>query len=277
MSEDPGGGPTRERLTMSEDLGGGHKRERLDARLVREGLYPTREAARRAVMAGLVRVGGTPETKPGHMPKPDATLEVIRPAIEYVSRGGLKLAHALQVWPIEVQDRIALDIGASTGGFTDVLLQRGARRVYAVDVGYGQLAWSLRQDPRVVVRERTNIRHLTPRDLYGDAEPARLATIDVSFIGLDKVLPAVMALVRDRMQPDETADVVALVKPQFEAGREHVGKKGVVRDPAVHASVMERVGQTAQKLGFQVAGTDRSPITGPEGNVEFLLWLKTSA
>lgn len=228
-------------------------------------------------MAGLVRVDGRPESKPGALIKPAARLEVQRPAVEFVSRGGLKLAHALEVWPIEVADRVALDVGASTGGFTDVLLRHGARRVYAVDVGYGQLAWALRQDPRVVVRERTNIRHLTPRDLYGDAEPARLATIDVSFIGLDKVLPAVKALVTDRMEPGSEADVVALVKPQFEAGREHVGKKGVVRDPAIHKAVVERVGNIARDLGFQVAGTDRSPITGPEGNVEFLLWLKMSA
>lgn len=244
---------------------------------MRDGHFDTREAARRAVMAGLVRVGGEPETKPGAMVGESAAIEVARPAVEFVSRGGLKLAHALDLWPIEVASRVALDVGASTGGFTDVLLRRGARRVYAVDVGYGQLAWSLRQDPRVVVRERTNVRHLSPRDLYGDEEPARVATIDVSFIGLDKVLPAVKALVTDRMRPEESADVVALVKPQFEAGREHVGKKGVVRDPKVHEAVVERVRNVAENLGFQVEGTDRSPITGPEGNVEFLLWLKISA
>lgn len=244
---------------------------------MREGHFDSREAARRAIMAGLVRVGGEPATKPGELVAPDAALEVTRPPVEFVSRGGLKLAHALDRWPIEVAGRVAIDVGASTGGFTDVLLRRGARRVYAVDVGYGQLAWKLRQDPRVVVRERTNVRYLSPRDLYGDGEPARLATIDVSFIGLEKVLPAVKALITDRLRPGETADVVALVKPQFEAGRENVGKKGVVRDPRVHQAVLERVQDVARNLGFQVAGIERSPITGPEGNVEFLLWLKTSA
>jgi len=253
------------------------ERERLDARLVREGHFASREAARRAVMAGLVRVGGSPQIKPGTLVAGDAPLEVARPQVEYVSRGGLKLAHALEAWPIAVADRIALDVGASTGGFTDVLLRRGAARVYAIDVGYGQLAWILRQDPRVTVRERTNIRYLSPGDLYEGEAPARLAAVDVSFIGLAKVLPAVRRLVLDRAAPGERADVVVLVKPQFEAGREHVGKKGVVRDPAVHEAVLRQVTAAAREQGFEVAGRERSPITGPEGNVEFLLWLTTSA
>ncbi len=227
-------------------------------------------------MAGLVRIAGQPSTKPGTLVAPGAPLEVQQPASAFVSRGGVKLAHALDAWPIAIENRTALDVGASTGGFTDVLLQRGAARVYAIDVGYGQFAWTLRQDPRVIVRERTNIRYLTPADLYGGAAPARLAAIDVSFIGLAKVLPAVKALLTDRAEPGESVDVVALVKPQFEAGREHVGKKGVVRDPAVHQRVLAQVEATAADLGFSVAGRERSPITGPEGNVEFLLWLKLS-
>jgi 23S rRNA (cytidine1920-2'-O)/16S rRNA (cytidine1409-2'-O)-methyltransferase len=314
-----------------------HRRERLDARLVREGHFATREAARRAVMAGQVRVAGQVETKAGTPVSPEVDVEIQRAAVEYVSRGGLKLAHALDAWPIAVAGTVALDVGASTGGFTDVLLRRGARKVYAIDVGYGQLAWSLRQDPRVVVRERTNVRHLTPLRLYGHEAPdadadagaeadaeadaesdaesrgavpsgdplrssrpllgpepslptetetdadsntatdqARLAVIDVSFIGLSKVLPAVRDLLLHGARPGEAADVVALVKPQFEAGRESVGKKGVVRDPAVHARVMAEVREAAEALGFSIGGVETSPITGPEGNVEFLLWLRIS-
>ena len=253
---------------------------------MREGLFATREAARRAVMAGLVRVAGRVETKAGSQVSADAALEVQRPEVDYVSRGGLKLAHALDAWPIAVGGAVALDVGASTGGFTDVLLRRGARKVYAIDVGYGQLAWSLRQDPRVVVLERTNVRNLTPERLYGtpDAaadttagtEVARLAVIDVSFIGLAKVLPAVRDMLLHGARPGESADVVALVKPQFEAGRESVGKKGVVRDPAVHARVLAEVQEAAKALGFSIGGVETSPITGPEGNVEFLLWLRIS-
>lgn len=212
-------------------------------------------------------MAGEPVTKAGALIPDEAPIEVARPSFAFVSRGGVKLAHALEAWPIAVQDRIALDIGASTGGFTDVMLQRGATKVYAVDVGYGQLAWSLRQDSRVVVRERTNARHLTALDLYGAESPASLAVIDVSFISLTKILPAVAALLTP------PADVVALIKPQFEAGREQVGKRGVVRDPKVHDQVVERVAGAAREIGFEVREVTLSPIKGPEGNVEFLMWL----
>ncbi len=252
-------------------------RERIDQRLVREGLFESREAAQRAVMAGLVRAAGQVVTKPGTLIAPDVDLAVAGPAHPYVSRGGLKLAHALESWPIEVSGRICLDVGASTGGFTDVLLRHGAARVYAIDVGYGQLAWKLRQDPRVVVLEKTNIRHLAPERLYDGSRPATLATIDVSFIGLAKVLPAVKELLTWQAAPGAAerrpAEIIALVKPQFEAGRDKVGKKGVVRDPAVREEAVRDVREAAEALGMTVKGVERSPIEGPEGNVEFLLWL----
>ncbi|NPV26225.1 MAG: TlyA family RNA methyltransferase [Firmicutes bacterium] len=239
-------------------------KERLDILLVRQGLFPSRERARSAIMAGLVFVAGQKIEKPGTQVTLDAEIRVLGEDIPYVSRGGLKLAKALEAFKIDLQDRVVLDIGASTGGFTDCALQHGARKVYAIDVGYGQLAWKLRQDPRVVCLERTNIRHLSPVVLD---EPGDVATIDVSFISLDKVLPAVRELLAPHGQ------VIALIKPQFEAGREKVGKKGVVRDPAVHREVIEQVARTAQRLGFRVCGLSFSPITGPEGNIEYLLHL----
>jgi 23S rRNA (cytidine1920-2'-O)/16S rRNA (cytidine1409-2'-O)-methyltransferase len=248
-------------------------KERLDVRLAREGHFESRELARRAIMAGKVRVAGHSETKPGTLVAADAVIAIARPAVPYVSRGGVKLDHALSLWPVDVADRVALDVGSSTGGFTDVLLRRGARRVFAVDVGYGQLAWSLRQDSRVVVRERTHIARLRPDDLYAGGEPARLATVDVSFIGLTKVLPAIKDRVSAGLRPGERADVVALIKPQFEAGRREVGKKGVVRDPAVREAVVASIAQMARGLGFAVEGVETSPIAGREGNVEFLIWL----
>lgn len=240
-------------------------KERLDARLVREGHFPTREKAQRAILAGLVRVGGQTVTKAGTSVPEDAPLTITRPETEYVSRGALKLERALDRFGIDPGGRRVLDVGASTGGFTDLLLQRGAERVYAVDVGYGQLAWKLRQDPRVTVLERTNIRHLTPEGLGADpgAEPD-LAVIDVAFISLGKVLPAVRGLL---VPP---GDLIALIKPQFEAGKEAVGKGGVVRDAGVHEAVVREVLRAAAAEGWELWGLTYSPIKGPEGNIEFL-------
>lgn len=236
-------------------------KRRLDQLLVERGLAESREKARAAVMAGAVRVDGAPATKPGLLVREDAALEMAaRP--RYVSRGGEKLEHALRVFRLDVRDRVAADIGASTGGFTDCLLQAGARRVYAVDVGYGQLDYRLRRDPRVVVLERTNARYLE-----GLPEPVDVATVDVSFISVEKVLPAVRRLLRPG------GHVVVLVKPQFEAGREEVGRTGVVRDPLVHAKVIGRVAAWALDHGFRYRGLTASPILGAEGNREFLLWL----
>lgn len=249
------------------------KKERLDARLVREGLFPTREKAQRAVLAGMVRVSGQRVTKAGTPVAEDAPVEVDRPAIEYVSRGALKLERALAVFGLDPTGRRVMDVGASTGGFTDLLLQRGAAEVYAIDVGYGQLAWKLRQDPRVHVFERTNIRHLTPEGLGAPAgaEPD-LAVIDVSFISLGKILPAVRQLLA------APGDLVALIKPQFEAGKEAVGKGGVVRDPAVHARVIDEVMAAAAAEGWHAWGLTYSPIKGPEGNIEFLgYWRREAA
>lgn len=243
-------------------------KERLDLLLVTLGHFPSREQAQRAILAGEVKVGDTPVTKPGQAVDTGANIAVQQKE-RYKSRGGLKLERALEVFEIKPEGRIVLDVGASTGGFTDCLLKGGAKTVIAVDVGYGQLAWELRQDPRVVVLERTNIRHLTPEALLSHVPCLPdLAVIDTSFISLTKVLPAVAVL----LQPPK--EVVALVKPQFEAGREKIGKKGVVRDPQVHREVIERVIETARSLGWGVQGLDHSPIKGPEGNIEFLLHLR---
>lgn len=234
------------------------KKERADVLLVERGLAETREKAQALIMAGEVMAGGQTITKPGQMLALDVRLEV-KAGLPYVSRGGIKLAHALDAFAIHPFGQVVVDVGASTGGFTDVLLQRGARRVYAVDVGYGQLDPRLRQDPRVVVLDRTNIRHLEalPEQVDG-------AVIDVSFISLTIVLPAVLRLVR----PDSW--LVALIKPQFEAGREEVGKGGVVRDPRVHRAVLEHVLGVAARLGLTLIGCVPSPIRGPAGNREFL-------
>ncbi len=245
----------------------GGSRMRLDVWLVRHGLFPSREQARAAVLAGRVLVEGVPETKAGRMVGEDATVEVRGEGLPYVSRGGLKLERALEAFAVDVAGRVAADIGAATGGFTDCLLQRGARRVYAVDVGYGQLAWKLRQDPRVVVRERVNARYLSRREI---PEPVDVAAIDVSFISLEKILPAI----RDLLAPHGV--IVALVKPQFEAGPRQVGKRGVVRDPAVHREVLRRVSAAAAALGLAAEGVVPSPIRGDEGNAEFLLLLRPS-
>lgn len=237
-------------------------KERLDVLLVKKGYVPSREQARRTIMAGLVRVGQERMDKPGTRVPVDAPIEVIGPPHPYVSRGGLKLEEALRVFSVDLAGRIVIDIGASTGGFTDCALRRGAKMVYAVDVGYGQLAWKLRQDPRVVVMERTNFRHFRPEDLKG--EPPDAGTIDVSFISLAHIFPP---LARVLAPPGE---VIALVKPQFEAGRERVGKGGVVRDPAVHREVLLKHLEVAAQSGFRVLGLTPSPIAGGDGNLEFL-------
>jgi 23S rRNA (cytidine1920-2'-O)/16S rRNA (cytidine1409-2'-O)-methyltransferase len=242
---------------------------RLDALLVERGLAASRERARAMILAGQVRVDGQPAGKAGVAVAPDADVTLLVPDHPYVGRGGLKLEHALQTFGIDVTGRLALDIGASTGGFTDVLLRRGASRVVALDVGHGQLDWRLRNDPRVVVLERTNARTLTPEALPADARSFGIVTIDVSFISLAQILPVVPPLLGPR------ADVVALVKPQFEAGRSEVGKGGIVRDPTVQARVVEAVTERALALGLTRAGVAESPITGMEGNREFLLHLST--
>ena len=241
---------------------------RLDLLLVERGLAASRERARALILAGDVRVNGQPVTKAGTAIAPEAEVIVATPDHPYVGRGGVKLAHALDSFAIDVTDRLALDIGASTGGFTDVLLQRGARRVVALDVGHGQLDWKIRSDPRVDVVERVNARTLTPAMLPGTVRAFDLVTIDVSFISLRHILPVVPPL----LAPG--ADVVALVKPQFEAGRTEVGKGGIIRDPAVQARVVAEVVSASDALGLVRFGLTDSPIAGMEGNREFLLHLR---
>jgi 23S rRNA (cytidine1920-2'-O)/16S rRNA (cytidine1409-2'-O)-methyltransferase len=244
-------------------------RERLDKLLLDRGLVASRERARSLIMTGGVLVRGQPQTKPGTLVDPAADIALRVEDHPYVSRGALKLIKGLDSFAIDPSGATALDIGASTGGFTDVLLRRGATRVYAIDVGYGQLAWSIRQDPRVVVLERENIRTL---DVALVPEPCDLAVIDVSFISLTLVLPRIVALLR----PPAGKPIVALVKPQFEVGRDLVGKGGVVRDPAARRGAVDKVRAWAADHGL-VAGDDvESPITGPAGNVEYLLLLRTS-
>ncbi len=240
---------------------------RLDALLVDRGLAASRERARALIIAGQVRVGGQPATKAGTPVRPDAEVALLEPDHPYVGRGGLKLEHALQTFGIDVAGKIALDIGASTGGFTDVLLRHGAARVVALDVGHGQLDWRLRTDPRVVVIERVNARTLQPEALPSDLRRFDIVTMDLSFISLRQVLPVVPPLL------NRPADVVALVKPQFEAGRTEVGKGGIVRDEQIRARVVEEVADAASALGLTRAGGTESPITGMEGNQEYLLHL----
>ncbi|HZS83416.1 MAG TPA: TlyA family RNA methyltransferase [Stellaceae bacterium] len=238
-------------------------KQRLDLLLVERGLAESRAKAQALALAGLVWSGGRRLDKPGQLLAADAPLECRGKAHPWVSRGGIKLAHGLQHFAIDPTAKVALDIGASTGGFTDVLLQGGARRVYAVDVGHGQFDWRLRQDPRVVLRERCNARHLTVADV---PEPLDLIVCDASFISLKTVLPAPLALAA----PD--AALVALVKPQFEVGKGRVGKGGVVRDPALHREVCDAIAAwLAARPGWTVLGIAESPIRGPEGNAEFLL------
>ena len=245
-------------------------RERLDKLLVDRGLAPSRERARALILAGKVEVAGQVASKAGAMIDLAAAIALREEDHPYVSRGALKLEKGLSAFSIEPAGTTALDVGASTGGFTDLLLKRGARRVYAIDVGYGQLAWSLRGDPRVVVLERTNVRAM---DLALVPEPCDLAVIDVSFISLTLVLPRIVEL----MRPPAGKPIVALVKPQFEAGREHVGKGGVVRDPAAREGAIEKVRAWARERGFGVGDAVESPITGPAGNVEYLLLLRAPA
>jgi 23S rRNA (cytidine1920-2'-O)/16S rRNA (cytidine1409-2'-O)-methyltransferase len=247
-----------------------NKRLRLDNLLVERGLAPSRERARALILAGQVRVDATVVTKAGTPVDVHAAVVLETADHPYVGRGGLKLAHALDAFQIAVEDRRALDIGASTGGFTDVLLQRGARVVVALDVGHGQLDWTLRTDPRVIVCERINARTLTPAQIPEAARPVQIVTIDVSFISLRLVLPVVPPLLA------ADADVIALVKPQFEAGRSEVGKGGIVRDESVHARVIEHVTGAAHALGLTRVGLTESPITGMAGNREFLIHLRGS-
>jgi 23S rRNA (cytidine1920-2'-O)/16S rRNA (cytidine1409-2'-O)-methyltransferase len=244
-------------------------KERLDKLLVDRGLVASRERARALVMAGSVLVRGQPETKPGTLVAADAEVTLREEDHPYVSRGALKLVKGLDTFAIDPTGMTCLDIGASTGGFTDLLLRRGAAKVYAIDVGYGQLAWSLRSDARVVVLERENVRNL---ELEKVPEPCDLAVIDVSFISLTLVLPRVRELLREPLGKP----IIALVKPQFEVGREQVGKGGVVRDEAVRRGAVDKIRAWAAENQF-VAGDDvESPITGPAGNVEYLLLLRTS-
>lgn len=239
-------------------------KERLDILLVQRGLVQSRERAKTTIMAGLVLVDGQKVDKAGTMVKPEAELRVLGSALPYVSRGGLKLEKAIKEFGVSCQGKVAADIGASTGGFTDCMLQNGAVKVFAIDVGYGQLAWSLRTDARVVNMERTNVRSVTPEQL---GEPVELASIDVAFISLAKVLPTVKELLHP------VGEIVALIKPQFEAGREKVGKKGVVRDAAVHEEVIRRVVALARELALIPRALTYSPVKGPEGNIEYLIWL----
>ena len=237
-------------------------KERLDVLLVKKGLAPSREKAKTMIMEGNVFVNNQREDKAGTNIPEDAVIEIKGNTLKYVSRGGLKLEKAMTHFGISLEDKICMDIGASTGGFTDCMLQNGAKKVYAVDVGYGQFAWKLRTDERVVCMEKTNIRYVTPEDI---ADVLDFASVDVSFISLAKVLPAAKELLRDE------GEMVCLIKPQFEAGREKVGKKGVVRDPAVHREVIEKVITDARELGFSILHLEYSPIKGPEGNIEYLI------
>ncbi len=244
------------------------EKERLDALLVARGLEMSRERAKATIMSGLVFVNGQRVDKPGTAVALDAAIEVHGAACPYVSRGGLKLEKALAVFNIDPAGYVCSDSGASTGGFTDCLLQKGASKVFAIDVGYGQLAWSIRNDPRVVVMERTNIRNVTPEQI---GQPLDLSVVDVSFISLRLVLPVIAALLGAGGQ------AVCLIKPQFEAGRDKVGKKGVVRDPVTHEEVLAAFVETAHANGFYVAGLTYSPVRGPEGNIEFLGHLTRAA
>jgi len=241
------------------------KKERLDVLLVEKGLAPSREKAKTMIMAGQVFVDNQREDKAGTNVPVDANIEIHGETLKYVSRGGLKLEKAMNSFPITLDGAVCMDIGASTGGFTDCMLQNGAAKVFSVDVGYGQFAWKLRQDPRVVCMEKTNIRYVTPEDI---GEALDFASVDVSFISLTKVLPPARELLKDG------AEMVCLIKPQFEAGREKVGKKGVVRDPKVHEEVIEKIVLFASANGFEVLGLDYSPVKGPEGNIEYLVHIK---
>ncbi|MDQ0188371.1 TlyA family RNA methyltransferase [Alicyclobacillus cycloheptanicus] len=236
---------------------------RLDVLLVERGLFPSREAAKRAIMAGLVRREGDVLDKPGTFVRPDAVVEVAQPEHAFVSRGGLKLERALARFGVSADQRVVVDVGASTGGFTDCVLRHGAKHVYAVDVGYGQLDWKLRNDPRVTVMERTNFRHV---DAALFSPPPSLAVMDVSFISTRLLLPKLQEI----LQPP--GDIISLIKPQFEAGRGKVGKGGIVRDPQVHTDVICQLLSFLPTVGLECAGLDYSPVAGGDGNIEFLGW-----
>lgn len=238
---------------------------RLDVLLTERGLQESRQRAQATIMSGQVFVNDQRVDKPGTAVDQGAKIEIRGKTLRYVSRGGLKLEKAMAAFPIRLEGAVCADIGASTGGFTDCMLQNGAAKVYAVDVGYGQFAWKLRSDPRVVCMERTNARYLTPEQIPDELD---FASIDVSFISLRLILPAVHGLLK------ENGQVACLIKPQFEAGREKVGKKGVVRDPAVHEEVLEQFLKNAKDSGFTVLGITYSPIQGPEGNIEYLGFLQ---
>ncbi len=240
---------------------------RLDQLVFEKGYAPSREKARALIMSGCVFLDGQRADKPGQQVSPDADPEVRSHELPFVSRGGYKLDKAIRVFGIDPTGKTCIDCGASTGGFTDVLLQHGAAKVYAVDVGYGQLAWKLREDPRVICLERTNLRYVTEEQI---PEKLDLAVCDVSFISLRLVMPAVAKLLKPG------AEIMCLIKPQFEAGRELVGKKGVVRDSAVHEQVIRGILDFMPTIGFSVCALDYSPITGPEGNIEFLLYMKNT-
>lgn len=240
------------------------KKERLDILLVEKGIFPTREKAKSSIMAGEVLVEGERVNKSGLRIKVESNISVIKKETAYVSRGGEKLEKAVKVFNINVKGKRVIDVGASTGGFTDCLLKFGAEKVYCIDVGYGQLAWKLQKDNRVVVIDRTNIRYLTS-DKFDDL--FELATIDVSFISLDKVLPTVYNLIKER------GEVVALIKPQFEAGREFIQKGGLVKKAEVHQMVIERVSDKAQKIGFSIQALTFSPLKKASGNIEYLIYL----
>lgn len=242
-------------------------KKRLDVVLFERGFAESREKAKALIMSGIVFVNDQKEIKAGRDIKADDIIEVRGSTLKYVSRGGLKLEKAMESFPISLNDCICMDIGASTGGFTDCMLQNGATKVYSIDVGYGQLAWKLRSDERVVNLERTNFRYVTREHVPDEID---FASVDVSFISLKLILPVMYELLK------ENGEAVCLIKPQFEAGRENVGKKGVVRDPAVHENVIRTVAEFANTQKFQVLGLEHSPVKGPEGNIEYLMYLRKS-
>ena len=238
---------------------------RLDVALTERGFAESREKAKALIMAGIVYVNNQKSDKAGNTVKPDDVIEVRGETLKYVSRGGLKLEKAVKVFDFTLDNKICADIGASTGGFTDCMLQNGAVKVYSIDVGYGQLAWKLRSDERVVNLERTNFRYVTHEQIPEDID---FASVDVSFISLKLILPVMYNLLKD------SGEAVCLIKPQFEAGRENVGKKGVVRDPAVHENVIKTIAEFANSQSFDVLGLEHSPVKGPEGNIEYLMYLR---
>ncbi|MDQ0203411.1 TlyA family RNA methyltransferase [Pectinatus haikarae] len=242
-------------------------KQRLDVVLVEKGLVQSRERAKTTIMAGLVLVDERKIDKAGTLIDPELPIRILGDNIGYVSRGGLKLEKAIEAFSIELTDKVCIDIGASTGGFTDCALKNGAKKVFAIDVGYGQLAWCLRTDDRVVNMERTNIRFVKPADL---GEYADFASIDVAFISLTKVLPVAKTLLV------ENGKIAALIKPQFEAGRENVGKKGVVKDPRIHENVIRKIADFAVETGLKIEGITFSPVKGPEGNIEYLIYLNNA-